>query len=89
MAKNIQAALEGLQHPDWKVRARAADDLTEGGAQGLEALIGALRDDSQFVRMAASRALGRMGDSESRPRIGRHVERSRIHGASECDLVTG
>jgi len=69
VAKNIQEALGSLQHPDWKVRARAADDLSEGGSPALDALTGALRDESQFVRMAASRALGRMADPKAVPAL--------------------
>ena len=69
MAKNIQEALENLQHPDWKVRARAADDLSEGGSKVLDALTQALGDDSQFVRMAASRSLGRIADPKAVPAL--------------------
>ncbi len=69
MAKNIQEALENLQHPDWKVRARAADNLSEGGSKVVDALTQALRDDSQFVRMAASRSLGRIAEPKAVPAL--------------------
>ncbi|HEY7330883.1 MAG TPA: HEAT repeat domain-containing protein [Gemmataceae bacterium] len=59
----IQAMVENLKHPDYRVRLAAVDTLetfSTQSAPAIPALVEALRDYNKFVRWSAARTLGRL-----------------------------
>jgi HEAT repeat protein len=63
--RNLSGLSRALSHKNWETRRDAAAALGEvGGAQGVPALLSALRDATPDVRRVAAIALGAVGDQQ-------------------------
>ncbi len=71
MASNVETHLRHMLNPRWYVRAEAIRKLElDGSAEAADALIEVLaEDESQFVRAAAARALGRISGAKAVPAL--------------------
>jgi HEAT repeat protein len=84
--------VEGLNHPDWTERREAAKSLrllSSPSPRAIQALAAALRDDEEYVRINAAKALAGFADTTTTPVLIRALGDPSIYVRQEAMVALG